>query len=285
MSRILDFYAVRWEYEPHTFPILWNLDGDVVESFSPDFYLPDLDLYLEMTTLRQKLVRKKNRKLRRLRELYPDLNVKLFYARDFRALMLKYGKLALVRGPVRDVRPGRRRRTASAEPTRSADADAEPLPIGRPDAVAADDRRAADVAVRRVRAAAVARRRAADAGHERTGDRADDAIRSTSTATSAEILLTEERDRGQGARARGADQRRLRRPAADPRVGAQGLAAVHGRPDARDRHPGPDRPDGGQLVRRHDDRIVGPRADPQGPLGEHRRRGRADRRGHHRHRA
>jgi hypoxanthine phosphoribosyltransferase len=98
MSRILDFYAVRWEYEPHTFPILWNLDGDVVESFSPDFYLPDLDLYLEMTTLRQKLVRKKNRKLRRLRELYPELNVKLFYARDFRALMLKYGKLALAAG-------------------------------------------------------------------------------------------------------------------------------------------------------------------------------------------
>ena len=95
MARILDFYAVRWEYEPHTFPILWNLDGAVVESFAPDFYLPELDLYLEMTTLRQRLVRKKNRKLRRLRELYPDLNVKLFYARDFRALMLKYGKLAL----------------------------------------------------------------------------------------------------------------------------------------------------------------------------------------------
>jgi len=98
MSRILDFYAVQWEYEPHTFPILWNLEGEVVESFSPDFYLPDLDLYLEMTTLRQKLVRKKNRKLRRLRELYPDLNVKLFYARDFRALMLKYGKHALTAG-------------------------------------------------------------------------------------------------------------------------------------------------------------------------------------------
>src|SRR3954465_14474395 len=98
MSRILDFYAVRWEYEPHTFPILWNLEGDVVESFSPDFYLPDLDLYLEMTTLRQKLVRKKNRKLRRLRELYPDINIKLFYGRDFRELMLKYGKIALVHG-------------------------------------------------------------------------------------------------------------------------------------------------------------------------------------------
>ena len=95
MSRILDFYVVRWEYEPHTFPILWNQDGDVVESFSPDFWLPDLEMYLELTTLRQKLVRKKNRKLRRLRELYPSVNIKLFYARDFRALMLKYGKLAL----------------------------------------------------------------------------------------------------------------------------------------------------------------------------------------------
>ena len=95
MARILDFYDVRWEYEPRTFPILWNLDGDVVESFSPDFYLPDLDLYLEMTTLKQRLVRKKNRKLRRLRELYPDIRIKLFYARDFRAMMLKYGRLAL----------------------------------------------------------------------------------------------------------------------------------------------------------------------------------------------
>lgn len=95
LSRILDFYAVRWQYEPHVFPILWNTEGDVLESFAPDFYLPDLDLYVEMTTLRQKLVRKKNRKLRRLRELYPDVRIKLFYARDFRAMMLKYGRLAL----------------------------------------------------------------------------------------------------------------------------------------------------------------------------------------------
>ncbi len=95
-ARILDFYAVSWEYEPHVFPILWNMDGAVVESFSPDFYLPDFDTYLELTTLRQPLVRKKNRKLRRLRELYPDIGIKLLYARDFRALMLKYGRLALV---------------------------------------------------------------------------------------------------------------------------------------------------------------------------------------------
>ena len=96
LARILDFYDVRWDYEPDTFPIAWNLDGDVVESFSPDFYLPELELYVELTTLKQKLVRKKNRKLRRLRELYPDIRIKLFYARDFRMLLLKFGRLALV---------------------------------------------------------------------------------------------------------------------------------------------------------------------------------------------
>jgi hypothetical protein len=127
MARILDFYAVRWEYEPHTFPILWNLDGEVVESFSPDFFLPDLDLYLEMTTLRQKLVRKKNRKLRRLRELYPSVNIKLFYARDFRALMLKYGKLALVAGL-----SGTSGQVALPHAV-ALDADAEPLAIELPE--------------------------------------------------------------------------------------------------------------------------------------------------------
>ena len=96
LARILDYYGIAWEYEPRAFPILWNLDGAVVESFAPDFYLPDLDQYVELTTLKQSLVRKKNRKLRRLRELYPDVQVKLFYARDFRALMLKYGRIELV---------------------------------------------------------------------------------------------------------------------------------------------------------------------------------------------
>ena len=95
LARILDFYGVAWCYEPDVFPISWNADGAVVESFAPDFYLPEADLYVELTTLKQSLVRKKNRKLRRLRELYPDVHIKLFYARDFRALMLKYGKLAL----------------------------------------------------------------------------------------------------------------------------------------------------------------------------------------------
>ena len=150
LARILDFYDVRWAYEPDTFPIGWNLDGDVVESFSPDFYLPDLELYVELTTLKQKLVRKKNRKLRRLRELYPDVRIKLFYARDFRMLLLKFGRIALHRRADRDDRPvdaaadrrPRRRRPASPWPRRS-----RREPVAADDAGArAPDRDAAPVA-------------------------------------------------------------------------------------------------------------------------------------------
>ena len=93
LARILDYYGIHWEYEPHVFPIRWNADGQVVESFVPDFYLPDLDLYVELTTLKQSLVRRKNRKLRHLRALYPMARIKLFYARDFKALLLKYGRI------------------------------------------------------------------------------------------------------------------------------------------------------------------------------------------------
>ena len=147
LARILDYYGVRWEYEPRTFPILWNLDGKVVESFSPDFYLPDLDLYVELTTLRQSLVRRKNRKLRRLRELYPDIRVKLFYGKDFRALMLKYGRfdvaasLSGLEGQLMPDRSGVPDRAAgvsqkSAPPARVSDPPARPVPHPAPAAVA-----------------------------------------------------------------------------------------------------------------------------------------------------
>ncbi len=91
LAKILDFYGIRWEYEPRSFPLEWDDAGRVVESFNPDFYLPDVDLYIELTTLKQSLVTKKNRKVRRLRELYPNIRLKIFYGRDFRSLLFKYG--------------------------------------------------------------------------------------------------------------------------------------------------------------------------------------------------
>lgn len=98
-ARILDFYNIEWVYEPRSFPLRWEGDR-VIEMFTPDFYLPSLDLYVELTTLKQSLVTEKNRKLRRLRELYPDVKITLLYKKDFDRLLAKYGygPLAQTRG-------------------------------------------------------------------------------------------------------------------------------------------------------------------------------------------
>ena len=90
-ARLLDFYAIDWEYEPTSFDIDFDADGVVVARFTPDFYLPSYDLYIEITTLNQKLVTKKNRKVRRLRERYPEVKCKIFYQRDYMSLVAKYG--------------------------------------------------------------------------------------------------------------------------------------------------------------------------------------------------
>jgi hypoxanthine phosphoribosyltransferase len=90
-ARLLDFYRVRWDYEPHTFVLESGPDGRPTKAFSPDFYLPDHDRYVEVTTLNQKLVTRKHRKLRQLRALRPDLDVTLLYQRDYLELLVKYG--------------------------------------------------------------------------------------------------------------------------------------------------------------------------------------------------
>ena len=89
-AKVLDFYRVPWEYEPHTFVLEEDEDGRTVEAFRPDFYLPEQNLYLEITVMKQRLVTRKNRKLRKLRERYPDVQVKLFYKRDIERLAQRY---------------------------------------------------------------------------------------------------------------------------------------------------------------------------------------------------
>ena len=90
-ARLLDFYQIEWHYEPRSFDLETDEDGNVTQRFTPDFYLPAYDLYIEITTLNQKLVTKKNRKVRRLREQYPDVRCKIFYQRDYLSLVMKYG--------------------------------------------------------------------------------------------------------------------------------------------------------------------------------------------------
>jgi hypothetical protein len=90
-ANLLDFYGVRWAYEPRTFVLDRHPDGRPRWAFTPDFFLPDFDLYIELTTLRQSLVTRKNAKVRRLRELHPDINLKVLYARDYQHLGARFG--------------------------------------------------------------------------------------------------------------------------------------------------------------------------------------------------
>jgi hypoxanthine phosphoribosyltransferase len=89
-AKILDYYRIPWEYEPRTFVLEEDAEGRIVEAFTPDFYLPEQNLYLEVTVMKQSLVTRKNRKLRKIRERYPDVRVKLFYKRDIERLAQRY---------------------------------------------------------------------------------------------------------------------------------------------------------------------------------------------------
>jgi len=90
-ANLLDFYRIAWEYEPRSFPIAWDASGRVLEAFTPDFYLPESDMYVELTTMKQSLVTRKNRKIRLLREIYPGVNIQVYYQKDLQELVLKYG--------------------------------------------------------------------------------------------------------------------------------------------------------------------------------------------------
>lgn len=87
LAQVFSFFGIRWAYEPTTFALAWHANGEPSEMFTPDFYLPEHRLYVELTTMRQRLVTRKNRKARLLAEMYPNARIKLVYRRDFLRLV------------------------------------------------------------------------------------------------------------------------------------------------------------------------------------------------------
>jgi hypoxanthine phosphoribosyltransferase len=90
-AALLDLCEERWEYEPVEFALRWDKHGTPVSGFRPDFWLPDRALFIELTTADQRLVTRKNGKVRRMRELYPEVDVLVVYQRDFVALLGSHG--------------------------------------------------------------------------------------------------------------------------------------------------------------------------------------------------
>jgi hypothetical protein len=90
-ARLLDYYQIPWRYEPMTFPLAIRADGSIQEALTPDFYLPPFDLYVELTTRIQSTLTRKHRKIRRLAELYPEVDLRLLNRRQMTSLLYKYG--------------------------------------------------------------------------------------------------------------------------------------------------------------------------------------------------
>jgi hypoxanthine phosphoribosyltransferase len=86
-SQLLTLYGHEWIYEPLEFPLIWNDHGVPTRGFRPDFFLPAHRMFIELTVLEQRLVTKKNRKVRRFRELYPEIPLLVVYQRDYHDLL------------------------------------------------------------------------------------------------------------------------------------------------------------------------------------------------------
>ena len=89
-AKILDMYHLEWRYEPKTFPVEWDAEGNITQALSPDFYLPKFDTYIELTTMNQKYVTAKNKKVKKVRELYPGTNIRIVYKKDFHSLIERF---------------------------------------------------------------------------------------------------------------------------------------------------------------------------------------------------
>jgi len=92
-ASLLSLYGHKWEYEPIEFALAWNENGQPTRGFRPDFYLPELNVFIELTVLEQRLVTKKNAKIRAFRALYPEVELVVVYQKDFNDIVLKHSNV------------------------------------------------------------------------------------------------------------------------------------------------------------------------------------------------
>lgn len=91
-AKVLDMYNLEWDYEPRTFPLKWDSDGNITQAFSPDFYLPRFDTYIELTIMNQKYTSTKKKKMELLKKLYPKTNISIVYKNDYHNLIRRFAE-------------------------------------------------------------------------------------------------------------------------------------------------------------------------------------------------
>jgi hypothetical protein len=76
-ARMLDEYEISWQYKPRTFAVEWDEEGNFVDSFTPDFYLPVSDVFVELAAPDCSASVAKARKVRLLRQQHPEITIEL----------------------------------------------------------------------------------------------------------------------------------------------------------------------------------------------------------------
>jgi len=100
LARIFDEHGIAWEYEPHTFVLERARDGSVREALTPDFFLPELGLYVECTVMRQSLTSKKRQKVRKAKRA--GVPVEILFRRDIERLARRWSLDGLARATEQD---------------------------------------------------------------------------------------------------------------------------------------------------------------------------------------
>ena len=83
IARLFNYLGIRWQHQPKIF----NL---VSQNYTPDFYLPDDDIYIEVKNFLWKYSKIRDRKFRKL---YPDIKLTLLLKKDYLELEKKYSNL------------------------------------------------------------------------------------------------------------------------------------------------------------------------------------------------
>jgi len=77
--------AIAWRYKPRTFAIEWDAEGNLLDSITPDFYLPDCRQYLALSTEQENCAASIARRLRLLNRIHPELDVRLIAGSNYKA--------------------------------------------------------------------------------------------------------------------------------------------------------------------------------------------------------
>lgn len=83
IARLFNYSDIKWKHQPKIFDLK-------TQTYTPDFYLPEYDMYIEVKNFLWKYSEIRDRKFRKL---YPDINLILLLKKNYLELEKEYSHL------------------------------------------------------------------------------------------------------------------------------------------------------------------------------------------------